>query len=38
MPGLEHILYNAQHGFTLQYMLLLAPLKPDDSDAVARRK
>lgn len=30
-PGLEHVLYNAHHGFTLQYMLLLAPLTPDDS-------
>ena len=26
VPGLEHVLYNAQHGFTLQYLLLLAPL------------
>lgn len=38
MPGLEHVLYNAQHGFTLQYMLLLAPLRPDDSEAVVIRK
>lgn len=30
-PGLEHVLYNAHHGFTLQNMLLLAPLKPQDS-------
>jgi uncharacterized protein with ParB-like and HNH nuclease domain len=30
--GLEHIFYNAQHGFTLQYQLLLAPLTPDDSE------
>ena len=30
-PGLEHVLYNAHHGFTLQYMLLLAPLTPDDN-------
>lgn len=35
MPGLEHVLYNAQNGFTLQYMLLLAPVTPDDSDDVA---
>jgi hypothetical protein len=35
MPGLEHILYNADHGFTLQYMLLLAPLSPaDDPETV----
>ena len=38
IKGLEHILYNAQHGFTLQYMLLLAPLKPDDSDEIVRQK
>ncbi|MBK7482308.1 MAG: DUF262 domain-containing protein [Flavobacteriales bacterium] len=38
VPGLEHVLYNAQHGFTLQYMLLMAPLKPDDSDEVVVRK
>ena len=29
-PGLERVRYNAQQGFTLQYMLLLAPLRPDD--------
>ena len=38
VDGLEHVLYNAQHGFTLQYMLLLAPLKPDDSEAVVNQK
>ena len=38
VDGLEYVLYNAQHGFTLQYMLLLAPLKPDDSDAVVLQK
>jgi len=32
-PGLEHIRYNADHGFTLQNMLLLAPLCPGDDDA-----
>ena len=31
VSGLEHVMYNADHGFTLQYQLLLAPLKPDDS-------
>lgn len=36
--GLEHVLYNAQQGFTLQYMLLLAPLRPDDSETVVIRK
>ncbi|HQV38935.1 MAG TPA: DUF262 domain-containing protein [Flavobacteriales bacterium] len=38
VPGLEHVLYNAQHGFTLQYMLLMSPLDPDDSDEVVVRK
>jgi len=38
VAGLEHVLYNAQHGFTLQYMLLLAPLRRDDSEAVVNRK
>ncbi len=38
VPGLEHVLYNAQHGFTLQHMLLLAPLRPDDSEPVILRK
>ena len=37
-PGLEHVLYNAQHGFTLQYLLLLSPLSPADSEAVVRKK
>jgi len=35
VPQLEHVLYNAHHGFTLQYMLLLAPLTPDDPEPVA---
>ena len=38
VPGLGHVLYNAKHGFTLQYMLLLAPLCPDDADDVVQRK
>jgi len=38
IAGLEHVLYNAQQGFTLQYMLLLAPLRPDDSEPVIKRK
>jgi uncharacterized protein with ParB-like and HNH nuclease domain len=38
VPGLKHVLYNAQQGFTLQYMLLLAPLRPDDSEPVVVRK
>lgn len=36
--GLEHIFYNAQHGFTLQNMLLLAPLKPADDLETVNRK
>lgn len=38
VPGLEHVLYNAQQGFTLQYMLLLAPLRPDDSESMVIHK
>jgi Protein of unknown function DUF262/Protein of unknown function (DUF1524) len=38
VPGLEHVLYNARLGYTLQYMLLLAPLRPDDGDEVAKLK
>lgn len=32
---LEHVLYNAHHTFNLQYMVLLAPLTPDDSEEIA---
>ena len=35
---LEHIFYNYGHGFTLQDMLLLAPLRPEDSEATIKRK
>ena len=38
VAGLEPVRYNALHGFTLQYMLLLAPLRPDDSEPVVVRK
>lgn len=38
VPGLEHVFYNAQHGFTLQNMILLAPLRPDDDDAAVLLK
>lgn len=38
VPGLEHVLYNAQLGFTLQYLLLLAPLSPDDPPEVVDEK
>jgi hypothetical protein len=37
-PGLETVYFNADHGFTLQYMVLLAPLKTDDSADVIDRK
>lgn len=37
-PGLEHVYYNARLGFTLQYLLLLAPLQPGDSDEVVDQK
>lgn len=36
--GLEPVFYNAQHNFTLQYPLLLAPLRPSDSEEEIRRK
>lgn len=38
VPGLEHVLYNAHHGFTLQYMLLLAPLRSGDTEEVVHQK
>lgn len=38
VPGLEPVLYNAHHGFTLQYMLLLAPLRPDDDNITVDKK
>ena len=31
-PGLEHVYYNAAQGFTLQDILLLAPLRTDDAE------
>jgi hypothetical protein len=36
--GLEPIHYNAQHKFTLQYPVLLAPLLPDDPEVEIVRK
>lgn len=36
--GLESVFYNAQNNFTLQYALLLAPLKPDDPEEEILRK
>ncbi len=38
VPGLEHVHYNAQHRFTLQNMILLAPLQPDDDVNVVNIK
>ena len=35
---LDHVMYNADEGFTLQYMLLLAPLKPSDKSDTLNRK
>ena len=37
-PGWESIRYNADRGFTFQTQAMLAPLTPDDSDTVVRRK
>ncbi|MBM0744826.1 DUF262 domain-containing protein (plasmid) [Phormidium sp. CLA17] len=37
-PGLEEVFYNAQHEFTLQYPLLLAPLTPDDDATTVDKK
>ncbi|MFC1481083.1 DUF262 domain-containing protein [Candidatus Neomarinimicrobiota bacterium] len=36
--GYEHVFYNANHGFTLQYMLLLAPLTLQDDRDTIRKK
>jgi hypothetical protein len=37
-PGLERVHYNAQHNFTLQYPVLLAPLRVEDDETAALRK
>jgi hypothetical protein len=37
-PGLESVHFNAQHNFTLQYPVLLSPLKVDDDEATGLRK
>lgn len=36
--GLTSIFFNAQNSFTLQYPLMLAPLRPDDKEEIVRRK
>jgi hypothetical protein len=38
VEGLEQVLYNSDHNFTHQYMLLLAPLTPDDPEEVVLQK
>lgn len=37
-PGLEYIFYNAHNNFTLQYPLILAPLKVGDDQETVDRK
>jgi hypothetical protein len=37
-PGLECVHFNSQHNFTLQYPVLLAPLRLDDDEANGLRK
>ncbi|GHO49643.1 DUF262 domain-containing protein [Ktedonospora formicarum] len=37
-PGLEYIYYNAHNNFTLQYPLLLAPLRPEEDTDTTQRK
>lgn len=36
--GLESVFFNAEHNFTLQYPVLLAPLREDDSEEELLRK
>lgn len=38
IKGLEEVSYNADHGFTQQFQMLLAPLKPIDSKDVIQKK
>jgi hypothetical protein len=37
-PGLESVFFNAEHNFTLQYPVLLAPLRVDDAEEELLRK
>lgn len=37
-PGLGCVYYNAEHNFTLQYPVLLAPLRVEDDEPTALRK
>ena len=36
--GMEEVCYNSHHGFTLQYMILLSPLRQNDQQFVVDRK
>ncbi len=38
VSGLESVCYNTDHGFTQQYQLLLAPLKPSDDEVTTQSK
>ena len=38
IPPLERLFFIAQHGFTLQYPVLLAPLRPQDSEVEILQK
>jgi hypothetical protein len=37
-PGLEYVYFNAEHNFTLQYPVLLAPLRLDDPEPIILKK
>ena len=37
-PGLESVCFNADHGFTQQFQVLLAPLLPTDDEATVKTK
>ena len=37
-PGLESVRFNADHGFTQQFQVLLAPLQPTDDEATVKAK
>ncbi len=37
-PGLESVRFNADHGFTQQFQVLLAPLLPTDDEATVKSK
>lgn len=37
-PGLEYVIYNAENNFTLQDVLILASIRPDDDSATVDKK